>query len=178
MKKFIQENFALFCFGLLIFTGIIGGSLFPMEYFTNSNIDRLYLNQVNRDFSKFLFAFPVFLIIVFFVAYNIRKNPSSTINILGPTVFLLIYIPEGFVLLLNTHNFWQPDLSTFNWNSWQEYSQYTRAYKWVSLILYFVLIIFLQRKFGNFNSKKAEQNQKLTDHPSTSMGSKSSDFDG
>jgi hypothetical protein len=177
MKKFIQENFAsLFAFSIILIA-VIAESLFPIEYFTNSNIERHYLYRVNRDFSKFIFFLPAFLIIVFFVAYNIRKkNASSTLYALGPTVFLLFYITEGFVLLLNTHNFWQPDLSTFNWNSWREYSQFTRAYKWVSLILYFVLNIFLQRKFGNYNLEEAEQNQKLTNHPSNSMGSKSSDL--
>ena len=113
----------------------------PFNYFSNSSLNGHYLNLVNSDLKEFLIALLIFVIVVS-VYYRFRHTHKE----LKFTVFICMFSPlidffKGLILILNTKNLFSPELSTFKWKTWTEYSSCMNYWHFFIIILVFSIFM-------------------------------------
>lgn len=120
------------------------------NYFENHKIDPYILNRINMNFSAFIISI-ISLPIIYFVIYRYLKSANLLINIfslfsfLYPLLFLSVNICAGLIIIFNTENLFNPELSTFKWETSLDFSKFT-LYSGIlgvaiNLLIFIILLI-------------------------------------
>ncbi len=126
---------------------VILGEFFNLSIFTNTAVDADLLQAINKDFTKFIFAFIGLVFIVFtsylynFKIYKIFDNP-----------IIIIFLIEGLNIVLNSISIISPSKTNFNWSNLSHYNNSINHVLVVVGILYLIITIL------KFRSKPLEDN--------------------
>ena len=137
-----------FC-GVLALSASFLGHWMPFDYFSNPAIEKHYLYLVNDDIRSFIFAVPTFLVILGIFLYYFKEKPMIAMHLLTFLFFVSREIMEGSILILNTTNLLEPEISSFRWSTWYEYKQYLHTffipYILISSVVMFGLIPYFMK---------------------------------
>ena len=112
-----------------------------LHYFSNTSLDDFYLYRVNLDLQEFLLSIVLVFLFVGFYFYFRKTNKNFVYAPFIIMVSPLINIFNGIILIMNTKNLFIPELSTFKWKTWFDYTSYLHS--WHSTILLFYLLVFI-----------------------------------